>query len=74
MFTWVVVVLAWGGGLAWIADAAASRGRSQVGWAALAVVISMVSFHHHRFTTRSPPALRPASAHPSAANAFCARS
>lgn len=44
MFTWVVVVLAWGGGLAWIADAAASRGRSQIGWTALAVVISMVSF------------------------------
>lgn len=44
MFTWVVVVLAWGGGLARIADAAASRGRSQIGWTALAVLVSLVSF------------------------------
>jgi hypothetical protein len=41
MFTWVVLVIAWGCGLAWIADAAASRGRSQVGWTALAVIISI---------------------------------
>jgi len=44
MLIWVVVVLGWGGGLAWIADAAASRGRSQVGWTALAVAISVVCF------------------------------
>lgn len=44
MITWVgvvVVVIAWGFGLAWIADAAASRGRSQIGWVAVAVMISI---------------------------------
>ncbi len=41
MITWVVVVIAWGFALAWIADAAASRGRSQIGWVAVAVMISI---------------------------------
>jgi hypothetical protein len=41
MIAWVVVVIAWGFGLAWVADAAASRGRSQIGWVAVAVMISI---------------------------------
>lgn len=41
MLTWAVLVIAWGYGLARIANAAASRGRSQVGWTALAAVISV---------------------------------
>jgi len=41
MIGWVVVVIAWAFGLAWIADAAASRGRSQVGWVVIAVMISI---------------------------------
>jgi hypothetical protein len=41
MIGWVVVVIAWGFGLAWIADAAASRGRSQVGWVAIGVLVSI---------------------------------
>jgi len=41
MFT-VVAIIGWAGGLAWIADAAASRGRSQIGWVAVAVVISIL--------------------------------
>ncbi|HEX7837542.1 MAG TPA: hypothetical protein VF469_08775 [Kofleriaceae bacterium] len=40
----LVVVACWGGGLAWIADAAASRGRSQVGWTALAALISVACY------------------------------
>jgi len=41
MIAWVVVVIAWGFGLAWVADAAATRGRSQIGWVAVAVMISI---------------------------------
>ena len=41
MFT-VVAIIGWAGGLAWIADAAASRGRSQIGWVGVAVVISIL--------------------------------
>ena len=41
MFT-VVAIIGWAGGLAWIADAAASRGRSQIGWVVVAVVISIL--------------------------------
>lgn len=37
-----VVIAAWAGELAWVANAAASRGRSQVGWVAVAVNISLV--------------------------------
>ena len=44
MLGWALIVLAWGGALAWIADTAASRGRSQIGWTALGVAISIACF------------------------------
>lgn len=40
----IVIVAAWAAGLAWIANSAASRGRSQVVWTAVAVLISVLWF------------------------------
>jgi hypothetical protein len=47
MVAWIgviVIVAAWAAGLAWIANSAASRGRSQVVWTTVAVLISAVWF------------------------------
>jgi hypothetical protein len=40
MLIWGIGIVGWAVALAWIADGAASRGRSQIVWVAVAVVIS----------------------------------
>lgn len=40
----IVIVAAWGGGLTWVANSAASRGHSQVLWTTVAVLISALCF------------------------------
>jgi hypothetical protein len=43
MLYWVAGVIGWGFVLAWVADSAASRGRSQIAWTLLAVVLAIAS-------------------------------
>jgi hypothetical protein len=40
MLVWALMIIGWGFALAWIADSAASRGRSQIAWVTVGVVIT----------------------------------